>query len=106
MAFQSVPGTAYEYSNIGDALLGQAIEAVTGMTYVEAVGAMLLEPLGLGAVVFDFVQVPAADLATGYRRLGADWLPLPFSGPGAFSCIGGALATSRGARCSGSTARS
>ncbi|KFZ82037.1 beta-lactamase [Amycolatopsis sp. MJM2582] len=39
------PGTAFSYSNLGYALAGSLIEAVTGMTWREAVEAILLRPL-------------------------------------------------------------
>ncbi|MFI6303329.1 serine hydrolase domain-containing protein [Amycolatopsis thailandensis] len=41
----SPPGTAFSYSNLGYALVGSVIEAVTGMTWREAVEAILLRPL-------------------------------------------------------------
>ncbi len=39
------PGSAFSYSNLGYALVGSMIEAVTGMTWREAVKAILLHPL-------------------------------------------------------------
>ncbi|WP_039794641.1 serine hydrolase domain-containing protein [Amycolatopsis alba] len=41
----ATPGTAFSYSNLGYALVGSLIEAVTGMTWREAVEAILLRPL-------------------------------------------------------------
>lgn len=41
------PGTVFSYSNVGYVVVGRLIEAVTGMTWQEAIGAVLLEPLGL-----------------------------------------------------------
>ncbi|WP_410598327.1 serine hydrolase domain-containing protein [Amycolatopsis sp. lyj-90] len=41
------PGSAFSYSNLGYALVGSLIEAVTGMTWREAVEAILLRPLGI-----------------------------------------------------------
>jgi CubicO group peptidase (beta-lactamase class C family) len=91
--FSTAPGTRYEYSNLGYALLGQVIEAVSGQTYPACVTGTLLKPLGLDETAFDPATVPAGSLATGYRRVGDDWLALPFSGPGAFSSIGGIVTT-------------
>lgn len=42
-----LPGTVFSYSNIGYVVVGRLIEAVTGMTWQEAIGAVLLEPLGI-----------------------------------------------------------
>ncbi|MGW2021000.1 serine hydrolase domain-containing protein [Streptomyces decoyicus] len=40
------PGTGFSYSNAGYVAAGRLIEAVTGMSWQEAVCALLLEPLG------------------------------------------------------------
>lgn len=40
------PGTDFSYSNVGYVAAGRLIEAVTGMTWQEAVRVLLLEPLG------------------------------------------------------------
>jgi CubicO group peptidase (beta-lactamase class C family) len=39
------PGTAFSYSNLGYVLVGRLIEAITGMTWEEAIQAVLLRPL-------------------------------------------------------------
>lgn len=95
----TVPGTAFSYSNLGYALLGKVIERVTGLSYVDAVTSMVLEPLGLGAV-FSRPDDGEAVTATGYRvrqgtAVDADdhFVPLPFSEPGVFSAIGGLFAS-------------
>ncbi|MGH3300910.1 MAG: serine hydrolase [Streptosporangiaceae bacterium] len=41
------PGTRASYSQVGLNVLGRIIEKVTGLTYENAVSALLLEPLGL-----------------------------------------------------------
>ena len=41
------PGTAYAYSNIGYLVLGEVIEAVTGLSYEDYVKTALLAPLGI-----------------------------------------------------------
>ena len=41
------PGTGFSYSNMGYVLLGRLIETVTGMEWQEAVGSILLRPLGI-----------------------------------------------------------
>ncbi|MER9368435.1 beta-lactamase family protein [Mesorhizobium sp. M0518] len=91
--FHSVPGSKFEYSNLGYALLGQVIEQVAGLPYCEAVARMIFQPLGLRSTVFDFSELPSSNLAIGYRRAAGEWVRLPFSGPGAFSSIGGAIST-------------
>ncbi|MEU1038518.1 serine hydrolase domain-containing protein [Streptomyces sp. NPDC005907] len=41
------PGTAFSYSNAGYVAAGRLVEAVTGMSWQEAVGTLLLDPLGI-----------------------------------------------------------
>lgn len=91
--FSTVPGTAFEYSNLGYSLLGQVVERVTGRRYIDVVAAEIFAPLGLGSIGYDEHAVAADRLARGYRRSEGGWLELPFSPPGAFSSIGGIFAT-------------
>ena len=96
----TVPGTAFEYSNLGYALLGQVIERVTGEPFTLAVTELLLEPLGLGAV-FELPEDATgassaqAAAAIGYRAGIDGFVELPFTGPGVFSSIGGLFASAR-----------
>ncbi|KOX18392.1 hypothetical protein ADK67_36950 [Saccharothrix sp. NRRL B-16348] len=57
------PGAGFSYSNIGYSLIGHLIEVATGMTWSEAVEAVLLRPLGLRA---RFTTSPDADVVTGH----------------------------------------
>ena len=91
--FSSVPGTRFEYSNLGYALLGQVIEAVSGCSYHAFVTDNLLKPLGLDETGFDPISVDPELRAMGFRKAHDQWLPQPLSGPGAFSAIGGAITT-------------
>lgn len=89
--FGTVPGTAFAYSNLGYALLGQVVETITGQSVPEAIGETLLRPLGLQRTGFDTgVGEP---LAVGYAWANGGWQPLPYTGPGAFSAIGGLFST-------------
>jgi len=101
LSFSWTPGTAYEYSNLGYALLGRVITAVSGQPYPELVADRLLRPLGMDATVFSADAVPADRLAQGYRpaeQLGLDargWLEVPFAGHGAFAPMGGLFSSVR-----------
>ncbi|PWC03899.1 serine hydrolase [Agromyces badenianii] len=91
----SVPGTAFEYSNLGYAVLGQVVERVAGMAFTEFVSREFIEPLGLD-MHFERPGDEGAAVATGYRRAdGEGWRALPFTGPGVFSAIGGLFASAR-----------
>lgn len=91
--FESEPGTRFAYSNLGYALLGRVIEVVAARPYRRVVEQRLLEPLGLAATGFDESVPAAGGIVTGHRRHAGGWEPLPLSGPGAFSPIGGLFST-------------
>jgi CubicO group peptidase (beta-lactamase class C family) len=88
------PGERFEYSNLGFALLGRALERVSGRRYVDLVLEDLAAPLGLEGLGFD-PSVRADRVATGYARVDEGWEAQPVSSPGAFSPIGGLFATAR-----------
>ncbi|QIM18446.1 beta-lactamase family protein [Leucobacter coleopterorum] len=59
------PGEKYEYSNTNTLLLGEVIEAVTGMPWQDEVKTRILTPLKLNSVEYGFTD-PNLD-ATGYE---------------------------------------
>jgi CubicO group peptidase (beta-lactamase class C family) len=77
------PGTAYEYSNVGIALLGLAIETVTGTDYAELVETRILEPLGMDETVIEGEGTAA--FAQPHDRAGT---PIPAWSFGAFAPAG------------------
>ena len=89
------PGTAFEYSNLGYAILGCVIENVTGGTYQEFVGLRLLRPLGMESTTFSQEGVPAARLASGYVRREGNFVQEGADAPGAMAAIGGLSSTVR-----------
>lgn len=91
--FVSVPGTRYEYSNLGYAVLGRVIEAASGTPYQEFVDRNLIRPLGMTATGFDRSVAAAGGVATGHVRLDGRWQTMPFSDPGVFSAMGGLFST-------------
>ncbi len=91
----AAPGTLFQYSNLGYALLGQVIEGVTGRGFRDVIRDEVLIPLGLSSTGYEKSIVPDDRLARGYRRSLEGWVPLEFAGPGAFSCIGGLFSSTR-----------
>lgn len=65
------PGELFAYSNLGYALLGLLIEAVTASTFVEAARERIIAPLGLPDTAADYLPGRAADYAVGYSGLQA-----------------------------------
>lgn len=87
--FAQPPGIAFEYSNLGFALLGRVISNVTGLRYQDYIADKLLRPLGMSATTFDFFAVPEAKRATGYRWAHERWSPEAAEPDGEFGAMGG-----------------
>ncbi|MGH3623842.1 MAG: serine hydrolase domain-containing protein [Sciscionella sp.] len=62
------PGTGFSYSNVGYALAGRLIETITGMTWWQAVGSILLKPLGIEPAFIPIPGGPTSErvIATGH----------------------------------------
>src|SRR6516165_3561116 len=89
--FNCAPGTRFEYSNLGYAILGRVITAITGLTYPDYIRHRLLKPLGMTRTGYEAqeFEVPEraagpagvagpAGLARGYRRAQAGWSEVAF----------------------------
>lgn len=87
--FTRAPGTAYEYSNLGYALLGRIITNVSKRPYDQTITQTLLVPLGMTASGFVADAAPPERRALGYRWEDHAWRPEPLLGPGAFGAMGG-----------------
>ena len=94
-SFAFMPGTAFEYSNLGYAILGRVIANVTGQEYRDVVRTRVLEPLGLTSTAYDAAEFPAGRLAIGYVRRDDAFVEEPFAGYGAFAAMGGLFSTVR-----------
>jgi len=96
LRLSALPGTEYQYSNIGQSLVGRAIEAVTGRPVEEVTRERVLAPLGMTSTRWSAAEYPpGADLAAGFRTFddGASFAPEPYVGSGALACIGGLFST-------------
>jgi len=82
------PGTGFEYANLGYALLGRAIDHVTGESFRDLIEHELLAPLGMTATRYDAALVGPL-LAPGHAKRGESWVELEPTVPGAFSAMGG-----------------
>jgi CubicO group peptidase (beta-lactamase class C family) len=87
--FTSTPGTRFEYSNLGYALLGRIVTNVSKSPYPATITRTLLEPLGMAASGFDVDAAPKEKRALGYRWEDDAWRLEPTLGPGAFGAMGG-----------------
>src|SRR5690348_5146125 len=89
LSFAWVPGTRFEYSNLGYAILGRVITAATGQPYPEFVRDRLLRPLAMTSSGFEAAEFDARQLARGYRPGAGGWSELAPDGCGAFAPMGG-----------------
>ncbi|HEX8362728.1 MAG TPA: serine hydrolase domain-containing protein, partial [Longimicrobium sp.] len=89
--FSTAPGTAYEYSNYGFAILGRVIANVSGMPYPRYIQERVLRPLGMNVTTLEAAEVPAHRLAHGYRRQDGEWLEEKQLPDGSFGPMGGML---------------
>lgn len=93
--FSTSPGTNYEYSNYGFAILGRVVSRVSGTTYARYVTDNILKPLGMSATTLEARNVPADRLAHGYRWEDNQWKEEPPLPDGAFGSMGGMLTSTR-----------
>lgn len=91
--FSTAPGTAYEYSNYGFAILGQIVERVSGEPYKNYVTENILMPLGMTSTTYDVEMVPKDKIAYGYRWEDNQWKPEPILPHGVFGAMGGLWTT-------------
>lgn len=95
VSFAAVPGTAFEYSNLGYGLLGQVVESVAGVRLQDYVSERLLGPLGMADTVWDAARArPGTRLARPHRVV--DEVAVPDAAPlgdGALGPMGGLWST-------------
>ena len=92
--FSTPPGTRYEYSNYAFGLLGRVVAKAAGMPYEKYMQREILSKLRMDGTTYEFVEVPAASRAVGYRLKPdgtySEEPPLPH---GVFGSMGGLLTT-------------
>ncbi len=83
------PGTRYQYSNLGYALLGRIVERASGRPFRAYVTDEILKPLGMTSTVWEAGDVSPERLAVGYLRRGDELLAEPRPPDGVFAAAGG-----------------
>lgn len=87
--FTRAPGTAYEYSNYGYALLGRIIANVSGMPFDQYIQREIQRPLGMVSTGYEVRDWPVERRAIGYRWENNSWSQEPTMRHGAFGAMGG-----------------
>jgi CubicO group peptidase (beta-lactamase class C family) len=87
--FSTSPGTGFEYSNYGFAILGQIVAKASRRPYADYVRDNILRPLGMNSSMFEMASIPREHIALGYRREENIWKPEPILAHGSFGAMGG-----------------
>jgi CubicO group peptidase (beta-lactamase class C family) len=93
VSFSNVPGIAYEYSNLGFALLGKIITNVTRMPYQQYITEHIFRPLGMTHTYYEYAKVPDSLLAHGYRWENNQWKEEALLHDGSYGAMGGIITT-------------
>ncbi len=93
VSFSNAPGVAYEYSNLGFALLGSIITQVSGKPYQQYIKDNILTPLNMQDTYWEYANVPAKQLAHGYRPAKAGWQEETLLHDGSFGAMGGMISS-------------
>lgn len=91
VSLSNTPGIAYEYSNLGFALLGHIVSKVSGEPFEKYITRTILQPLGMTHTYWEYTDVPPKDLAHGYRWINNDWREEEMLHSGAYGAMGGML---------------
>lgn len=93
LGFDRVPGVAFEYSNLGYAILGRVVARVAGEPLRDFTRRRIFEPLRMSDTTWDADGVPAGKAAVGYRMQDGTFVPEPPLADGAFGAMGGIATT-------------
>ena len=91
LSFSNPPGLAYEYSNLGFALLGRIVLKTSGLSCQRYIDRHILAPLGLKHTQWEYTKVPSALLAHGYRWEEEQWKEEKLLHDGVFGPMGGMI---------------
>jgi CubicO group peptidase (beta-lactamase class C family) len=93
ISFSNNPGTKWEYSNMGFAILGYIIKKVSGLSYQDYITKNILRPLGMYDTYWEYAKVPTGELAYGYKWLNEQWQEQPLLHDGTYGAMGGLITT-------------
>lgn len=89
LPFTRAPQTAFEYSNLGYALLGRIVTNASGRPYDEYIVQEIMRPLGMTSTGYDVFASDQSRRALGYRWENDAWSREPDMAHGVFGSMGG-----------------
>ena len=89
MPFTRTPGTAFEYSNFGYALLGRIVTNVSGLPYDQYIMRSIQRPLSMASTGYEVRDWPLERRAIGYRWENEAHAEEPTMRHGVFGAMGG-----------------
>jgi CubicO group peptidase (beta-lactamase class C family) len=93
ISFSNVPGVAFEYSNMGFALLGNIVTKVSGTPYQKYITENIMKPIGMNDSRWEYSEIPPDAFAPGYRYEDNMWKEEPVLHDGAYGAMGGMICT-------------
>ncbi len=87
--FQRTPGTAFEYSNFGYAVLGRIVTNASGRPYKDYIEQGIMRPLAMTSTGYEVQDWPLERRAIGYRWENDAWSEEPTMAHGTFGAMGG-----------------
>ena len=93
LSLSNPPGLAYEYSNLGYALLGRIVTKLSGVSCQRYIDRYILAPLGMRDTQWEYTKVPPALLAHGYRWEEQQWKQEKLLHDGVFGPMGGMISS-------------
>ncbi len=91
ISFSNDPAVAYEYSNMGFAMLGYVIHKVSGIPYSQYIAENIWKPLGMNQAEWEYTAVQPDMLAHGYRWINNDWREEALLHDGIYGAMGGMI---------------
>lgn len=93
ISLSNAPGVAYEYANLGFALLGRIITNVTKQPYQQYITKAIFKPLGMNSTLWDYQKADPAKYVNGYRWQEGAYLPEVPLADGSWGAMGGLITT-------------
>jgi len=91
LSFSNAAGDAFEYSNLGYAILGLIVTEVSQMPYQEFIRKHIWQPLGLQQASWDYKDIAPDKLVQGYSWKTDAWQEAPMLADGSFGAMGGMI---------------